>query len=142
MMVLTCFIVTFLEMGFAFGGYTDDALVFGVYWVLHLIGGLGFYTQCTITIPMAIWSADGDACGALDFVNFERLKGVFYVHAGKILFRRLCCLCIFFFDTISQPYTFRLLRPLRRWHACHHLVLVSETDILLEETPVAWVGEN
>ena len=97
MMVLTCFVVTFLEMGFAFGGYTDDALVFGVYWVLHLIGGLGFYTQCTITIPMAIWSADGDACGALNFVNFERLKGVFYVHAGKILFRRLCCLCIFFF---------------------------------------------
>lgn len=82
MMTITCFCVTFLEIGFAMGGFTNDTKVFLIYWVLHLIGGLGFYTQCTITIPLAIYSDKGDQCEALNWVNWERLRAVWGTHAA------------------------------------------------------------
>ena len=88
MMAITCFLVTFLEIGFAMGGYIDDTATFFFYWILHLIGGLGFYTQCTITIPLAMFADNSDdwvtksKCGDMNYVNSERLHAVFATHAA------------------------------------------------------------
>ena len=77
MMAITCFLVTFLEIGFAMGGYIDDTATFFFYWILHLIGGLGFYTQCTITIPLAMFADNSDdwvtksKCGGHELCQFR-----------------------------------------------------------------------
>jgi hypothetical protein len=61
-MALTCFCVAFLCVGMGFGGYTDDVFVFTLYWLLHLVGG-ACYTVCTIMVPLARFSDDGQ-CNA------------------------------------------------------------------------------
>jgi hypothetical protein len=56
-MAMTCFLVAFLCVGMGFGGYTDDAPVLALYWLLHLVGGAS-YTYCTIAIPLEIYGDD------------------------------------------------------------------------------------
>ena len=80
-MAITCFMVSFLCVGMAFGGFTDDKMVFTLYWFLHLLGGAS-YTLCTIYIPLTRFSTEGKACAALDTVNGDRLKVVYLTHAA------------------------------------------------------------
>ena len=68
-------------------GNTNDNPVFVLCWVLHLIGGLGFYTQCTTTIPLAIYKDNSEdwvtksKCGDMKYVRWERLNAVYVLHA-------------------------------------------------------------
>ena len=82
MMAMTCFMVTFLCVGMAFGGYTDDAKVFTLYWIAHAAGGVGGYTTCTLMIPIAMYSDEGAACAALHPVNGDRLNVVWIFNAA------------------------------------------------------------
>merc|ERR1711988_1737013 len=83
-MALTCFCVAFLCVGMGFGGFTDDKLVFTLYWFVHLVGG-SFYTASTVIVPIAIFSDDGKECEKLSPVNGERVEAVWYLHAALYL---------------------------------------------------------
>jgi len=83
-MAITCFMVTWLCVGMGFGGYTDDALVFGLYWFVHLVGG-SMYTGCTLTIPWALYSDEGKGCAAISPVSGSISKAVYAGHAGLYL---------------------------------------------------------
>ena len=83
-MAITCFCEAFLCVGMGFGGYMDDVCLFAFYWFAHLIGG-GAYTLCTVFIPLARFSEQGLACSALDPINGERVKVVYFVHAALYL---------------------------------------------------------
>merc|ERR1711871_408720 len=90
-MAITCFFVTWLCIGMGFGGYTDDALVFGLYWYAHLIGG-SMYTGCTLTVPWAIYSDDGEECfehaelvGKISHAVFSAHAGLYMVYVGGML---------------------------------------------------------
>ena len=64
-----------------FGGYTDDAKVFTLYWLLHLVGG-ACYSICTILIPLERWSDAGKACADLNKTNGDRVAVTWYMHAA------------------------------------------------------------
>jgi len=81
-MALTCFLVAFLCVGMGFGGYTDDAAVFAVYWIAHAVPAVGGYTTCTFLIPMARFSDSGMACASLSPVIGTIVQSVYVVHAG------------------------------------------------------------
>lgn len=84
MMALTCFGVAFLCVGMGLGGFTDDKIGFTLFWFLHLVGG-SFYTACTVIVPLARFSDDGEACAKLHLVNGNRIKAVYIMHAALYL---------------------------------------------------------
>jgi len=81
-MALTCFLVAFLCVGMAFGGYTEDGFIFALYWIAHAVPAVGGYTTCTFLIPTARFSESGWACAALEPVVGSVVQGVYIVHAG------------------------------------------------------------
>ena len=85
MMALTCFCVAFLCVGMGLGGATSDYYTFLVMWYLHLVGG-SMYTACTVIVPAARYSGDGEDCAALSPVNGDRLNAVYTLHATLYLF--------------------------------------------------------
>ena len=84
-MALTCFCVAFLCVGMALGGATSDYYTFLVMWYLHLVGG-SMYTACTVIVPIARFSEDGEDCAKLSPVNGDRLYAVYILHAALYLF--------------------------------------------------------
>lgn len=83
-MALTCFSVAFLCVGMGYGGYTDDKILFTIYWFLHLAGGLS-YSYCTVAVPLARFSDDGKECAGLAPVNGDRVRAVWIMHAAYYL---------------------------------------------------------
>jgi len=81
-MSLTCFLVAFLCVGMGFGGYTDDGLLFALYWIGHAVPAVGGYTTCTFLIPLARFSETGVACASLAPVAGSIVQAVYVVHAG------------------------------------------------------------
>ena len=81
-MALTCFLVAFLCVGMAFGGYIDDPFVFTLYWIAHAVPAVGGYTSCTFLIPMARFSDTGMTCASLSPVVGSVVQAVYIVHAG------------------------------------------------------------
>jgi len=100
---LTCFFVAFLCVGMGYGGYTDDTFVFGLYWLLHLVGG-ACYTVGTILVPMERWSNDGKACAELAPTNGERLAYVYYCHAGLYLVYVGSMLAITYYSYVKPTF--------------------------------------
>merc|ERR1711988_1705775 len=84
MMALTCFCVAFLCVGMALGGATSDFYTFTIMWFLHLIGG-SMYTACTVIVPIARFSDEGEDCARSAPVNGDRLYAVYIAHAGLYL---------------------------------------------------------
>jgi len=67
----TCMFVQFLCVGMGLGGVSDDPITFVVFWILHAIGGVCFYTTGTYLTPTAWWSEDGRVCrGQMDHVPY------------------------------------------------------------------------
>ena len=81
-MALTCFLVSWLCIGMGFGGYTEDSVLFPVYWVGHALPAVLGYCVCTFLVPMARFSDTGKACAALAPVVGTAAQGVYIVHAG------------------------------------------------------------
>ena len=81
-MALTCFLVSWLCIGMGFGGYTEDSVLFPVYWVGHALPAVLGYCVCTFLVPMARFSDTGKACAALAPVVGSAVQGVYIVHAG------------------------------------------------------------
>eukprot|EP00322_Chrysochromulina_rotalis_P020053 CAMPEP_0115863380 /NCGR_PEP_ID=MMETSP0287-20121206/18660_1 /TAXON_ID=412157 /ORGANISM="Chrysochromulina rotalis, Strain UIO044" /LENGTH=202 /DNA_ID=CAMNT_0003317827 /DNA_START=35 /DNA_END=643 /DNA_ORIENTATION=+ len=81
-MSLTCFLVAFLCIGMGFGGYTDDPVIFALYWIAHAVPAVGGYTTCTFLIPLARFSETGVACATLSPVIGTIVQWVYVVHAG------------------------------------------------------------
>jgi hypothetical protein len=81
-MALTCFLVAFLCIGMGFGGYTDDPVIFALYWIAHAVPAVGGYTTCTFLVPIARFSDTGAACAALATVPGSAVQAVYVVHAG------------------------------------------------------------
>ena len=102
-MSMTCFCVAFLCVGMGFGGYTDDAFVFPLYWLAHLVGG-ACYTVCTILVPLARWSDDGKTCADLSPVNGDRIEVVYYMHAALYLVYVGGMLSITYFSYIKPTW--------------------------------------
>ena len=46
-MSLSCFLVAFLCLGMAMGGYADDNCLFAFYWIIHAVFAVGGYTSAT-----------------------------------------------------------------------------------------------
>ena len=99
-MAMTCFCEAFLCIGMGFGGYTDDAFVFPLYFLAHLVGG-GCYTLCTVAIPLARYSSDGKECAALSPVNGDRIQLVYIMHAALYLVYVGGMLSILFFSYLK-----------------------------------------
>ena len=95
MMSLTCFAVAFLCVGMAMGGATSDFYTFTLMWFLHLIGG-SMYTACTVAVPAARYSTDGEKCAKLAPVNGDRSDAVYLMHAFLYLFygKRRAAACL------------------------------------------------
>jgi len=87
-MALTCFLVSWLCIGMGFGGYTEDAVLFPVYWVAHATPAVLGYCVCTFLVPMARFSESGEACAALSPVIGKAVQGVYIVHAGLFFLLR------------------------------------------------------
>lgn len=102
-MALTCFVETFLCVGMGFGGYIDDQRTFVLYWLLHLVGG-GCYIVSTITVPLARFSDDGEACAAISPINGDRLEHVYYLHAALFLVYVGGMLSITYFSFIKPSF--------------------------------------
>lgn len=102
-MAMTCFMVAFLCVGMGFGGYTDDKIVFALYWLLHLVGG-ACYTLCTILIPLEFWSDNGKECAALIPVNGNRLEAVYIMHAALYLVYVGGMLSITYFSCVKPTF--------------------------------------
>jgi len=114
-MALTCFCVGFLCVGMGFGGYTDDFGVFWLYWLLHLVGGAS-YSICTVLIPRAMYSDDGQDClrydeGPYSRVNGERLEYVYYLHAVLYLVYVGSMLSITYFSFAKPSFIKPALYP-------------------------------
>jgi len=110
-MALTCFCVAFLCVGMGFGGYTDDKVVFTLYWLLHLVGG-GCYTVCTVLIPIERYSDGGKACAALALVNGDRIKVVYAMHATLYLVYVGGMLSITYFSFLKPTFFKRSARAI------------------------------
>jgi len=102
-MALTCFYVAFMCVGMGYGGYTDDEFVFGLYWFGHLIGG-ATYTICTILVPLARFSDDGELCAKINPVNGERVKAVYILHAALYLVYVGSMLSITYFSYVKPTW--------------------------------------
>jgi len=102
-MAMTCFAVAFLCVGMAFGGYTDDPVVFTLYWFLHLVGG-ACYTACTILIPLERWSDNGKECAELNKINGDRLELVYIMHAALYLVYVGGMLSITYFSYVKATF--------------------------------------
>lgn len=96
-MALDCWGVAHLCVGMAFGGFTESNFYFPFYWFFHLFVALG-YVLCTITIPMARFSDDGEACVALNPTGGERLKWVYIVHAAFFFYYVFNMLSVTYFS--------------------------------------------
>mmetsp|Transcript_15215 Transcript_15215/g.28944 ORF Transcript_15215/g.28944 Transcript_15215/m.28944 type:complete len:168 (-) Transcript_15215:267-770(-) len=103
MMAMTCFCVAFLCVGMAYGGYTDDSLVFAIYWFAHLVGGAA-YTICTFTIPIARWSDKGKNCASLAPITGDRLELVYIFHALLYLVYVGSMLSITYFSYVKPTF--------------------------------------
>mmetsp|Transcript_15746 Transcript_15746/g.49477 ORF Transcript_15746/g.49477 Transcript_15746/m.49477 type:complete len:163 (+) Transcript_15746:73-561(+) len=102
-MSMTCFMVSFLCIGMAFGGYIGSNGTFALYWLLHLVGG-ACYTACTFMIPMARWSDDGKLCAAINPVNGERTKAIWYMHVSMYMVYVGGMLSITYFSFLKPTY--------------------------------------
>jgi hypothetical protein len=102
-MAMTCFAVAFLCVGMGFGGYTDDATVFALYWFAHLVGG-ACYTVATVTVPTERWSDEGKQCAELSPVNGDRIAIVYYMHAALYLVYVGGMLSITYFSFVKPTY--------------------------------------
>merc|ERR1719453_1286332 len=109
MMALTCFCVAFLCVGMGLGGATDDFYAFTLMWFLHLVGG-SMYTACTVIIPAARWSSDGEDCADLSPVNGNRLEAVYILHAALYLFYVGGMLAITYFSFLKK-YVYAMKLP-------------------------------
>jgi len=81
---LDCFVESFVCVWMGMAGYTDNASMFKVMWILHLLVALP-YVLCTITIPMAIYSDDGAKCIASNEGPMLRLEPTFWTHCGLFM---------------------------------------------------------
>merc|ERR1711998_274594 len=94
---LDCFVESFVCVWMALAGYTDDGLLFPIMWVLHLLVALP-YCLCTVTIPVAMFSEDGQACrraGGSSFGGYV-IKPVFWLH--------LCLFMVYVFMMLAITY--------------------------------------
>ena len=96
-MALTCWGVSHLCVGMAFGGFTESNFFFPFYWFFHLFVALG-YVLCTFTVPMARYSDDGEACALLSPTNGERLEVVYIVHAAFFFYYVFNMLSVTYFS--------------------------------------------
>ena len=80
-MALTCFLVSWLCLGMGFGGYTEDSVLFPLYWIGHATPAVGGYCVCTFLVPIARFAPDGVACAAYAPVIGNAVHGVYLVHA-------------------------------------------------------------
>merc|ERR1719231_2096322 len=110
-MALTCFCVAFLCVGMALGGATSDFYTFTIMWFLHLIGG-SMYTACTVIVPVARYSSDGEDCAKLSPVNGDRLDAVYTMHAILYLFYVGGMLSITYFSFLKKYLQERKLPPI------------------------------
>merc|ERR1719326_358587 len=60
-----CFFVTIAVFGIVLGGWMDSGRVYWAFFLLHLVGGLG-YTYAIINLGLKIFSDDGKACSSKD----------------------------------------------------------------------------
>jgi len=111
MMSLTCFAVAFLCVGMAMGGATSDFYTFTLMWFLHLIGG-SMYTACTVAVPAARYSTDGEKCAKLAPVNGDRSDAVYLMHAFLYLFYVGGMLSITYFSFLKAKIAARTLPPI------------------------------
>jgi hypothetical protein len=83
------------------GGYTDDSFLFKLYWLAHLVGGC-CYIICTIIVPLARFSAEGEACALLNPINGDRTAVVYGTHAALFM--------VYVFSMCSITY-YSLIKP-------------------------------
>ena len=103
-MALTCFYVAFMCIAMAYGGYTDDAFLFPLYWFAHLAGGL-CYCFCTYAIPATIfYTPEGTDCSALAPVYGGRLSAIYFTHATLFLFYVYNMLSITYFSWAKATF--------------------------------------
>eukprot|EP00472_Partenskyella_glossopodia_P012383 CAMPEP_0197528206 /NCGR_PEP_ID=MMETSP1318-20131121/24260_1 /TAXON_ID=552666 /ORGANISM="Partenskyella glossopodia, Strain RCC365" /LENGTH=165 /DNA_ID=CAMNT_0043083203 /DNA_START=88 /DNA_END=585 /DNA_ORIENTATION=+ len=102
-MSLTCFYVAFICVGMGYGGYTDDGVIFPLYWFLHLAGG-ACYTVCTIGLPVTRFSDEGKDCATLSPVNGDRLEAVIIMHISLYLVYVGSMLSITYFSYIKSTF--------------------------------------
>merc|ERR1711998_714423 len=81
---LDCFVESFVCVWMAMGGYMNNSALFKVMWILHLLVAIP-YCICTVTIPMAIYSTDGQACIAANQGPMYRLEPTYWVHSALFL---------------------------------------------------------
>mmetsp|Transcript_4040 Transcript_4040/g.9634 ORF Transcript_4040/g.9634 Transcript_4040/m.9634 type:complete len:176 (+) Transcript_4040:123-650(+) len=104
-MALTCFYVAFMCIAMAYGGYTDDSVLFPLYWFGHLAGGL-CYIFCTYAIPAAVfYTEDGTSCTTtVAPIYGARLKAVYFTHAVLFLFYVYNMLSITYFSWAKATF--------------------------------------
>jgi len=105
---LDCFVESFVCIWMGMGGYTSDALLFPVMWILHLLVALP-YCLCTVTIPLAIYSVDGTTCREGAGAPLYPLVPVYWTHAGLFIVYVWMMLSITYFSFLkptffSSPY--------------------------------------
>merc|ERR1711998_588389 len=81
---LDCFVESFVCVWMAMGGYMNNCGLFKVMWILHLLVAIP-YCICTVTIPMAIYSTDGQACIAANDGPLFTLEPTYWVHCALFL---------------------------------------------------------
>jgi len=101
-MAFTCFAVSWLCVGMGYGGYTSDKVLFPLYWILHLAGGL-CYCYCTVAIPLEIYSDDGKACTKVSPTG-PTVEAVWILHAALFLGYVINMLSITFFSFLKPSF--------------------------------------
>jgi len=81
---LDCFVESFVCVWMGMAGFTNNATMFKVMWIVHLLVALP-YVLCTITIPLAMFSDDGAKCIASNEGPMFRLEPTYWAHCGLFM---------------------------------------------------------
>merc|ERR1711998_805799 len=81
---LDCAVESFVCVWMGMGGYTNSSGLFKIMWVLHLLVALP-YCICSLTIPLAVWSDEGQKCIAANQGPLYRLEPTLWVHLSLFM---------------------------------------------------------
>merc|ERR1711988_133014 len=100
---MDCFVESFVCVWMGMAGYTDDSTVFPIMWIAHLVVALP-YCLCTITIPLALFSDEGELCRAgMGPAKFQ-VKAVFWTHLTLFMVYVWMMLSITYYSFIKPNF--------------------------------------
>merc|ERR1712054_230293 len=122
---LDCFVESFVCVWMGMAGYTNNSGFFKAMWILHLLVALP-YCICTVTIPMAIYSKDGEACIADNAGPLYRLKPTYWTHCALFL--------VYVWMMLSVTY-YSFVKPAQLLQSFFSSITEVATGVLDEDKP-------